>query len=98
MDVFLWDESHHGFYAMQIFDDLRQADWNSFWAHTNSQALWMPLHSWLVGTFLYFFGFSYATARCASLFLFFLGALLVYLISVELSKENGWLVGLIAVA
>jgi hypothetical protein len=97
LDVFLWDESHHGFYAMQIFDDLRLGDWGGFWEHTNNQALWMPLHSWLVGLFLWIFGFSYTTARCASLFLFFLSALLVYLISTELSEERGWSIGLIAV-
>lgn len=97
LDAFLWDESHHGFYALQIFNDLRLADWGSFWEHTNNQALWMPLHSWLVGAFLYCFGFSYTTARCASLLLFFLSSILVYLIALALSAETGWLIGLIAV-
>jgi len=45
LDVFLWDESHHGFYGMQIYNDLRTFDLGAFWAHTNNQALWMPLHS-----------------------------------------------------
>ena len=95
LDVFLWDEAHHGFYGMQIYLDLWSGDWVSFWAHTNSQALWMPLHSWFNGFFLWIFGFSYASARLSSLFLFFVSALVVYFIALELSKEKGWLVGLI---
>ena len=96
LDVFLWDESHHGFYGMQIYNDLRAGDWGQFWAHTNSQALWMPLHSWWSGLFLYLFGFSYAAARAASLCLFFGCSLLVFLIGQELSREQGWLIGLVA--
>ena len=97
LDVFLWDESHHGFYAMQIYHDLKAGDWEFFWQHTNNQALWMPLHSWLSGFFLYIFGFSYAAARASSLFLFFLCSMLLYLIGLELSKEKGWLIGLLSV-
>jgi len=96
LDVFLWDESHHGFYGMQIYNDLRAMDLGAFWAHTNNQALWMPLHSWFDGVFLLIFGFSYTSARLSSLFLFFACSILVYLIGVELSKEKGWMVGLIA--
>uniref|UniRef100_A0A7V3J9G4 Glycosyltransferase RgtA/B/C/D-like domain-containing protein n=1 Tax=candidate division CPR3 bacterium TaxID=2268181 RepID=A0A7V3J9G4_UNCC3 len=97
LDVFLWDESHHGFYGMQIYDDLKALDWESFWLHTNNQALWMPLHSWLNGFFLLAFGFSYASARLSSLFLFFVCSILIYLIGNEISKEKGWLIGLTAV-
>ncbi|MFH1710373.1 MAG: glycosyltransferase family 39 protein [bacterium] len=96
LDVFLWDESHHGFYGMQIYRDLCARDWGAFWAHTNNQALWMPLHSWLDGIFLLIFGFSYTSARLSSLFLFFMCSILVYLIGLELSKEKGWVIGAIA--
>ena len=96
LDVFLWDESHHGFYGMQIFNDLCARDWGAFWAHTNNQALWMPLHSWFDGIFLLIFGFSYTSARLSSLFLFFVSSIFVYLIGLELSKEKGWIIGLIS--
>jgi hypothetical protein len=96
LDVFLWDESHHGFYGMQIYNDLRTFDLGAFWAHTNNQALWMPLHSWFDGIFLLIFGFSYTSARLSSLFLFFLCSILVYLIGQELSKDKGWLIGLVS--
>lgn len=98
LDVFLWDESHHGFYGMQIFNDLRAADFGAFWAHTNNQALWMPVHSWFDGIFLLIFGFSYTSARLSSLFLFFVCSMLIYFSGLELSKEKGWIVGLIASA
>ncbi len=98
LDVFIWDEAHHGFFGMQIFNDLRMGDWGSFWKHTNNQALWMPVHSWLNGVFLYLFGFSYVSARLSSLFLFFVCSFLVYFIGFEMSKEKGWLIGLISVA
>ncbi len=97
LDVFLWDESHHGFYGMQIYNDLKAADLGSFWAHTNNQALWMPLHSWFDGVFLLIFGFSYTSARLSSLFLFFVCSILIYLIGLELSKAKGWIIGLTAV-
>lgn len=96
LDVFLWDESHHGFFGMQIYNDLKAGDWGLFWTHTNNQALWMPLHSWLDGIFLVIFGFSYASARLSSLFLFFVCSILMYFIGVELSKEKGRMIGLIA--
>jgi 4-amino-4-deoxy-L-arabinose transferase-like glycosyltransferase len=96
LDVFLWDESHHGFYGMQIYNDLKALDPGSFWAHTNNQALWMPLHSWFDGVFLLLFGFSYTSARLSSLFLFFVCSILIYFISLELSKEKGWIIGLTA--
>jgi hypothetical protein len=57
----------------------------------------MPIHSWLDAIFLYLFGFSYAAARASSLFLFFLSSILIFLIGRELSKEKGWLIGLIGV-
>jgi len=98
LDVFLWDESHHGFYGMQIFNDLRARDFGAFWAHTNNQAMWMPFHSWISGLFLYLFGFSYTSARLSSLFLFFACSILIYLIGLELSKEKGWIIGSIASA
>jgi hypothetical protein len=59
LDVFLWDESHHGLYSLQIYRDLQAGDWEQFWLHTNNQALWMPLHSWVSGLFLLIFGFSF---------------------------------------
>lgn len=96
LDVFLWDESHHGFYGMQIYNDLRAFNPGAFWTHTNSQALWMPLHSWFDGVFLLIFGFSYTSARLSSLFLFFACSILVYLIGVELSGDKGWIIGIIA--
>jgi len=96
LDVFLWDEAHHGFYAMEIYSDIKTLNWPSFWEDTNTQALWMPLHSWLVGIFLYVFGFSYTSARLASLFMFFCGSILLYLIGRQLSEDKGWLIGLIA--
>jgi len=98
LDVFLWDESHHGFYGMQIYNDLHAKDWGAFWAHTNHQALWMPLHSWFDGIFLLIFGFSYTSARLSSLFLFFACSIFIYLIGLELSKEKGWIIGSIASA
>ena len=96
LDVFLWDEAHHGFFGMQIYNDLSVGDWGLFWAHTNNQALWMPLHSWLDGIFLLIFGFSYASTRLGSLFLFFICSTLIYLIGFELSEEKGWIIGLLA--
>ena len=98
LDVFLWDEAHHGFFGMQIYKDLRAGDWGMFWKHTNNQALWMPLHSWLNGIFLYLFGFSYVSARLSSLFFFFICAFLMYFIGYEMSKEKGWIIGLISVS
>lgn len=98
LDVFLWDESHHGYYGMQIFNDLRAADFGAFWAHTNNQALWMPVHSWFDGIFLLLFGFSYASARLSSLFLFFICSISIYFTGLELSKEKGRIIGLIACA
>ncbi|MBI5399102.1 glycosyltransferase family 39 protein [Candidatus Saganbacteria bacterium] len=98
LDVFLWDESHHGLYGMQIYNDLRTSDWGMFWEHTNNQALWMPIHSWLDGIFLCLFGFSYASARASSLLLFFLSSILVFFIGRKLSKEKGWLIGLIGLS
>ena len=96
LDVFQWDESHHGFFAMQIFRDLQTGDWGSFWEHTNYQALWMPMHSWIVAVFLYIFGFGYTSARLSSLSLFFINSIILYLIGRELSEEKGWAIGLIA--
>ena len=96
LDAFLWDESHHGFYGMQIYGDLKSFNVGSFWAHTNNQALWMPIHSWFDGIFLLIFGFSYASARLSSLFLFFVCSLLTYFICLELSKEKGWIIGIVA--
>jgi len=98
LDVFLWDESHHGLYGMWIYDDLKALNLGSFWAHTNHQAMWMPLHSWFDGIFLLIFGFSYTSARLSSLFLFFICSIVIYLIGAELSKEKGWIIGLIACA
>ncbi len=98
LDVFLWDESHHGYFGMQIFNDLREADFGAFWAHTNNQALWMPLHSWFDGIFLLIFGFSYSSARLSSLFLFFICSMLIFFTGLELSKEKGWIIGFIACA
>jgi hypothetical protein len=97
LDVFQWDEAHHGLYGMQIYNDVKAGDWEQFWTHTNNQALWMPLHSWLDAVFLLLFGFSYAAARSSSLFLFACCSLLTFLIGRELSREKGWLIGLIAV-
>lgn len=96
LDVFLWDESHHGFYGMQIYNDLKTRDIGAFWAHTNSQALWMPVHSWFDGIFLLIFGFSYTSARLSSLCLFFVCSIFIYLTGLELSKDKGWIIGLIA--
>jgi len=96
LDVFIWDEAHHGFYGTMIFEDLRTMNFGAFWADTNRQALWMPLHSWFDGIFLLIFGFSYTSARLSSLFLFFACSILIYLIGQELSKEKGWIVGLVA--
>ena len=98
LDIFSWDESHHAFFAMMICNDIRHFDFGSFAAHTGAQGMWMPLHSWYEGLAFLMFGISDTVARCSNLFLFAVSSILIYLISLELSREKGRVMGLIASA
>ena len=98
LDVFIWDEAHHALYGDWILRDIKNLDWGGFWRDTGTQAWWQPLHSWVLAFFLLIFGRSFVVARSVSLFFYFLTFFLVYLISLKVSKQRGWLIAIIASA
>ncbi len=95
-DVFYWDESHHAFYGLLIFDDLKSLNWDKFWIDTGKQTLWCFLHSWFLGIWFLLFGMSFSSARAMSLFFFFGSIILTYLIAIRINREKGWIIGIIA--
>ncbi|NQU16575.1 MAG: glycosyltransferase family 39 protein [Candidatus Saganbacteria bacterium] len=91
-DVFYWDESHHAFFGLLIYDDIKNHNWGKFWQDTGRQTLWPPIHSWFLGGWLLIFGPGYVSARSFSL-LPFLGSLfLLFLIAVQINREKGWFI------
>lgn len=96
-DVFYWDESHHAYFGLLIFDSIKRLDWGTFWFHTARQTLWPPLHSWFLALTFLLSGPSYLSARAFSLFPFFGSLILVYLISLRISRDRGWLIGILSV-
>ncbi|KPJ69774.1 hypothetical protein AMJ44_02370 [candidate division WOR-1 bacterium DG_54_3] len=95
-DVFFWDESHHALYGLNIHRDLSNFDWVSFWVDTNHQGYWPFLHSWFLGLTFLIFGVSYDTARLLSLFFFYGSIIVIYLISLNMDRKRGWLIGIIS--
>jgi 4-amino-4-deoxy-L-arabinose transferase-like glycosyltransferase len=95
-DIFLWDESHHAFYGLQLFNAIRAGDGDNFWFWTHRQAYWPFFHSWLLSLFFLLFGLSATTARAMNLLIFFITAILVYCTAVRLDEKAGWRIGLIA--
>jgi len=95
-DVFHWDESHHALYSARIVKSLHFRDWDWFWDTTHRQTLWPFLHSWVIAAFMWVFGVSYASARAANLFLFFLLAAGTFFVGRALDKDKGGWIGLLA--
>ena len=94
---FAWDEAHHSFFSLAIAKSILNGDWNGFLRWTNTQLYWPFLHSWGTAPFLLVCGFTYAAARCASLFFGMLSLLLLYRIASRLYPGKGPATGLLAV-
>lgn len=96
-DSFHWDESHHGIYGVWLARDIKLGNWGNFWKDTHRQTLWPFFHSWILTVFFLIFGVSFQIARFSSLVIFFVTAVLVYLLSNRfLEKKYGWQTGILA--
>jgi len=72
-----WDGFERVASAARIWYDLRHFDFAHFWLHTNGQAVWPFLHSWITGALFVLFGPSFATAALLSLFAYWGAACLI---------------------
>jgi hypothetical protein len=92
----LWDMAEHGFWGVKIANDIENFDIKSLFIHTHEQRLWPFVHSYLLAGFFLLFGSSVDTATVLSICGFALLIFFLALTSLNLSKKDGWFVGILA--
>jgi 4-amino-4-deoxy-L-arabinose transferase-like glycosyltransferase len=92
-----WDEAAHALKGLLIAEDLKRGDWAGFLYDSYRQVYWPPLLSWFVGVALLVASPSIVTARLVSLGVFLLSAFFLYLAGLQMERERGELIAVVAV-
>lgn len=91
------DEAVHAMRGLRLAFDLRRGDLGAFLEHSYQQSIYPPGAAWLEAFVFLLFGASTITARLCSLACLVGATFVMYAIGLELDRESGWLIGLIAV-
>jgi len=92
----MWDEAAHALPGLVMQRYLIQGDVFGFLQYASHQYFYPPAYPAILAFNFMVFGASADAARIVSLSALFLSAISIYFLGMELSKDNGWLIGSVA--